>query len=370
MFIPLEDSIQTICSFPRGISCRRPRVFLCLFLLVLFSSQSAESQKELRFGVLGLFHPRTLSLEEEGGQVVSVAANDTTAASALVINGEPNHRRILFHAEGNRVLVDNRSAARWTATARDGSATQFRLVVPGRFHRVYWGHLTVEARKGELIAIVAMDRETATASVVAAEMDENAPIEALMAQAVATRSYLAGGPRHLDFDFCDTTHCQFLKSPPAAGSKVYSAVQATKGMVIAYRGRPLAAMYSSQCGGHTRSLNDVGMNPGDGYPYYSVTCLWCQKHPITWKSRMETTPPNPGNERTRLVEARQWGWGTIPGNDFSAVKDDSGDGSGWKLEGHGVGMCQHGAVGMANAGARFQEILSYYYPNTLLISSP
>jgi stage II sporulation protein D len=76
----------------------------------------------------------------------------------------------------------------------------------------------------------------------------------------------------------------------------------------------------------------------------------------------------------RVVEARQWGWGTIPGNDFSAARDDSADGSGWKLEGHsvghGVGMCQHGAVGMAIAGAQFQEILAYYYPNTVLISSP
>jgi len=373
-FMPSKPSTDALRIFAAGISSRRPRVFLPLLLLVLFSSQSAESQQELRFGVLGLFHPRTLSLEQEGGQVVSVAANGTTATSALVINGEPNHGRILFHAEGSRVFVGNRSAARWTAMARDGSAVPFRLVVPGRFQRVYRGRLTLEARKDELIAVVAMENETAVASVVAAEMDENAPIEALKAQAVATRSYLAGGPRHLDFDFCDTTHCQFLKSPPTVGSRVTNAVLATKGMVIAYRSKPLAAMYSSQCGGHTRSLNDVGMSPGDGYPYYSVTCVWCQKHPITWKSRMETTPPNPGNERMRVVEARQWGWGTIPGNDFSAARDDSADGSGWKLKGHsvghGVGMCQHGAVGMAIAGAQFQQIILHYYPNTVLISSP
>ncbi|HJX52667.1 MAG TPA: hypothetical protein VJ801_07880, partial [Polyangia bacterium] len=34
--------------------------------------------------------------------------------------------------------------------------------------------------------------------------------------------------------------------------------------------------------------------------------------------------------------------------------------------GHGVGMCQTGAVGMAEAGKRYQQILRHYYPNTVL----
>ena len=72
-----------------------------------------------------------------------------------------------------------------------------------------------------------MDRETAVASILASEMDESAPIEALKAQAVATRSFLAAGRRHMDFDFCDTTHCQFLKSPPPLASRVSSAVLAS-----------------------------------------------------------------------------------------------------------------------------------------------
>ena len=34
--------------------------------------------------------------------------------------------------------------------------------------------------------------------------------------------------------------------------------------------------------------------------------------------------------------------------------------------GHGVGMCQTGAVGMAEAGASYQQILRFYYPGTVL----
>jgi hypothetical protein len=278
-----------------------------MFLLLLVAVPLAEAQQELRFGVLGLFHPRELQLEPVNGQVLSVVAKGAAATSALVLNGEPDHRQLLFRVEGERVVAGFQSAASWTATARNGGPVAFRLIVPGRFHRVYSARLTIAARNGELVAVAAMDRETAVASIVASEMEETSPMEALKAQAVATRSFLAAGPRHLDFDFCDTTHCQFLKSPPALTSRIASAVQATRGLVLEYRGKPLAAMYSSRCGGHTRTLREVGMEPGEGYPYFSVSCAWCLRHPFTWRSRIGGSGPAlwPGDERQRITGVRQ-----------------------------------------------------------------
>jgi len=354
-----------------------------LLLLLLLAAPPATAQQEIRFGVLGLFHTHELILQPEGSQVLSVAAQGVAGNPALALNGEPGHRQIVFRAEGDRVVAGDHSAGSWTAAARDGEAAAFRLTVPGKFHRVYRGRLTIQARKGELLAVVGMDRETAVASIVAAEMAESAPMEALKAQAVVTRSFLTAGPRHvghlghLNFDFCDTTHCQFLKSPPPFTSRVTSAVQATQGLILAYHGKPLAAMYSSRCGGQTHSLRDVGLRelgnaPGDAYPYYSVRCQWCRRHPATWQSKIGSSgqPPQPGDERRRIAEARQWGWSAVPGSDFTATAD----GEAWRLEGHsvghGVGMCQMGAAGMAAAGAGFRQILSHYYPNTELISPP
>ncbi len=343
---------------------------LLLSVLVLPVASAADAQRAVRFGVLGLFHPTKLELEQAGGQVILVEETDAVTPSALVLNGEPGYRQLLFHAEGNHVIVGARSAPSWTITARGGGTVAFRLTVPGRFHRTYFARLTIEARNGELSAVASMDRETAVASIVASEMDENAPMEALKAQAVATRSFLAGGARHLDFDFCDTTHCQYLKSPPRLTSRVYLAVQATQGLVIEYRDKPLAAMYSSRCGGHTRSLRDIGMEPGEGYPYYAVPCAWCRQHPFTWRSRIDDSgqPPKPGDERQRIAGARHWGWSAIPGSNFAATAD----GSDWQLEGHSVGhsvgLCQFGAVGMAASGSSFRDILTHYYPNTGLIS--
>jgi stage II sporulation protein D len=342
-----------------------------LFLLPLLPAAvpAAEAQQEVRIGVLGLFHPRELILEQESGQVLSVTAE--AASSRLVLNGEPGRRQLIFRAVNARVVVGSHGAESWTATARDGSPTAFQLTVPGKFRRSYWGRLTLHAENGELVAVVSMDRETAVASIVAAEMNESAPLEALKAQAVATRSFLAAGARHPASDFCDTTHCQFLKSPPPATGRVWSAVQATRGLVLQYRGKALAAMYSSRCGGRTRSLRDVGMEPGEAYPYYAVRCATCQRHPLVWKSRIGSRQsPQPGDERQRIQQARQWGWIAIPGSDFTAAANQAG----WLLEGHsvghGVGLCQFGAAGMAATGAGFREILALYYPNTVLISQP
>jgi stage II sporulation protein D len=355
-----------VCAFGRGCLC------LLLPVLLLASSGAGARQQEIRFGVLGLFHPRELVLEQGSGQVISIRANGGAGIPELVLNGESGHRLAIFRAMGDRVIVGSNSASVWTATARNGGVVAFRLTVPGKLHRVYQGRLTIQVHNGELVAVTSMDRETAVASIVASEMDESAPIEALKAQAVATRSFLAAGARHLDFDFCDSTHCQFLKSPPPANSRVFSAVLATQGLVLEYRGSPLAAMYSSRCGGRTRSLRDVGMEPGEGYPYYEVQCAWCRQHPLVWRTRIGKSGPAPlpGDESRRIVEARQWGWSAIPGNDYAAIKNDSG----WQLEGHsvghGLGMCQHGAAGMAASGANFREILAHYYPNTSLESRP
>ncbi|MDR3776746.1 MAG: SpoIID/LytB domain-containing protein [Terracidiphilus sp.] len=342
-----------------------------MFLLPLLLAvvPAAKAQREVSIGVLGLFHPRELVLEQESGQVISVTAE--TASSGLVLNGEPGRRQLILRVAGNRVVVGSRAAENWTATARDGSPTAFQLTVPGKFRRSYWGRLAVHAENGELVAVVSMDRETAVASIVGAEMIESTPLEALKAQAVATRSFLAAGTRHLNFDFCDTTHCQFLKSPPPVTGRVWSAVQSTRGLVLQYRGKAPAALYSSRCGGRTRSLRDVGMEPGDAYPYYSVRCAFCQRHPLVWKSRIGSRQsPQSGDEGKRIEQAQQWGWSVIPGSDFTAAAD----GSGWQLEGHsvghGVGMCQFGAAGMAAKGAAFREILALYYPNTVLISQP
>lgn len=335
-----------------------------LALLVLLLASPVLAQERIRFGVLGLFHPHELELEPAGTEAVTV----TGGRDHFVLNGEPNHRRLLLRAAGNRVFVRDSASAAWNATARDGSDARFRLVVPGRFHRAYEGLLTVTADRGELIAVIAINREDAVSAIVAAEMGSAAPLEALKAQAVVTRSFLSAGSRHRDFDFCDTTHCQYLRSPDDIGPRVRQAAMATRGEVLEWRQKPLAALYSSRCGGKTMDLREAGMDPGDGYPYYAVKCAWCRSHPVAWRTRIVSPVPlpEPGNEPARIAHAREWGWSALPGTQFTVHRDGSGVTVDGHSVGHSLGLCQMGAIGMAAAGQSYRSILAHYYPNVEL----
>src|SRR5437764_501831 len=79
------------------------------------------------------------------------------------------------------------------------------------------------------------------------------PFEAMKAQAVAARSYYAAGAQHHDFDFCDTTHCQFLRQPPAVNSPAAVPTRQTEGMVLSYEGEAVSAMHTASCGGRTHT---------------------------------------------------------------------------------------------------------------------
>jgi stage II sporulation protein D len=191
-------------------------------------------------------------------------------------------------------------------------------------------------------------------------------LQALKAQAVAARSFLvARQTGHADFDFCDTTHCQFLRSPPEPGSEPDKAARSTQGLVLEWhddtgKDRPLAAMYARSCGGRTRTLREVGVR-SDGYPYYPVRCDYCSRHPEVWQREAKGAPRT---EQERLAFNRIHGWGAVPSLPASGTgSDDKIQGRG---VGHGIGLCQLGAADMARQGATFAQILAHYYPNTKL----
>jgi peptidoglycan hydrolase-like amidase len=248
----------------------------------------------IQISVFSLFHPAELAIRP--AQAAAIAIETSQGTEVL----EGTQFRVL------------RGAAR--VASRDGGPAEFVLSVPGKIVREFHGKLELRPEGDHLLAIVEMDRETAVASIVEGEVPEASP-EARNAQAVAARSYLAASHgRHTGYDFCDTTHCQYMRGFSAKGSVGQTAALNTKGLAISYQGHVVAALYSADCGGHTRSLKEAGWNSG-GYPYFGVEC------PV----------------KSHLV-------------------------------GHGVGMCQRGAMELARHGKSFREIVSYYYPASALIS--
>jgi len=159
-------------------------------------------------------------------------------------------------------------------------------------------------------------------AVVPAEMYASWPLEALKAQAVASRSYAMYAvehPRHPNADLCtEPGHCQAY-NPARIHPNSNQAVRLTAGEVIEYQGNVANAVFSANCGGHTVA-NEVGFAssgpPPDPVPYLRpVPCI------------------NPG-----------------PKN------------------GHGVGLCQWGAHDMAQRGDDYVTILTHYYTGVNLSS--
>ena len=339
-------------------------------LQVAEARASSEERAEVRIGVMGLFHPKHFVVRASGNAALVLRAGDRQ----IVLEKSSGRDFADVAVDGDEVVVTTgtqtaRAGGMFTS-GRDGEAAEFLLSVPHKLTRRYRGTLEIRASEGVLSAIVTMDREVAVASVVAAESAPGTPMEALKAQAVATRSYLVAGRRHRDFDFCDTTHCEFLREPPAAEAPAARAATATAGLVLAYDSHPVAAMYTRSCSGRTRTPAELGL-PAAEYPYYAVECEYCRAHPVRWSRRIsarDAATLRDSDERSRIETGRRLGWDAVPGNDYVATREGDEvdlEGAG---EGHGIGLCQAGARAMARSGADFRQILLHYYPNTNVVA--
>ena len=340
------------------------------FLALILASSLAVAQ-DVRIGVFSLFRPQQLALSAAAGSALVLHAG----GESIVLEGSSGVGVAHIRVRGDTVVLDVGArvlrASELTVTSRENGPIDFNLAVPGKITRHYRGTLEVKPASRVLTAVVTMDLETAVASVVAAESTMDTPSEALKALAVAARSYfIAGKGRHRGFDFCDTTHCQFLREPLASNTAAAQAISATRGLVIAYQSQPLAAMYTCSCSGRTRTPAELGL-PSAAYPYYSVDCKYCHQHPSRWQSRLsaeDAATLHSFNESSRLRLDRRLGWSAVPSNNFVMQKEGGQTILRGVGQGHGIGLCQAGAKAMAEGGADFREILAHYYPNTVIIA--
>jgi stage II sporulation protein D len=345
-----------------------------LLLLSVGFPLLAQSQiRTVRIGVLGIFHPRELTIAADPTGALLIAAGDRRifmqqGSSCSLLRVRAAGDNLLLNCSGGEIR-----AGELQVSGRNQQSAGVVVTLPGKIRRRYFGVLELKAKNGELFPIITMDLETAVASVVQAETTPGTPMEALKAQAVVSRSYfVSGGGRHTDFDFCDLTHCQFLRDPPASDSPAASAALSTLGLVLTYEEKPVAAMFTRSCGGRTRTPEEIRVSQ-NGYPYFSVPCDFCYKNPHRWTrkvSREDAALLLLRGENGRLAIGRRLGWDAVPSNNFSA-QDAGGEvtlsGVG---QGHGVGLCQRGARGMAESSSDFRAILEHYFPNTSLKTLP
>ena len=280
--------------------------------------------------------------------------------------------------------------------------------------RLYRGDLEFTAEKNRLKIINTVPLETYLAGVVSGEAGDLSHPEAFKAQAVAARSYTVKHMKnHIGegYNMCDSTHCQLYTGLGTVSARAQAASDATSGEMLLYKGEPAAAFYHSVCGGRTEDMTYVW--PYEYKPYLiSVRDgppgrPHCSIAPgFKWKTKIYFTG------LTRLARQAGWlvsdevasgmrisAWGAsgraaeieiqtqrrkarVPATEFY---HGVGRRAGWQAvrssffillpgkdyvlldgvgNGHGVGMCQWGAEGMARKGFKYRQILRHYYPGT------
>ncbi|MBN2483535.1 MAG: SpoIID/LytB domain-containing protein [Candidatus Omnitrophica bacterium] len=120
----------------------------------------------------------------------------------------------------------------------------------------YRGDLEILRAGGDEVEIInVLSMEEYLYGVISAEILSSAHSEALKAQAVAARTYAFSNlKRHnaQGYDFCSSTHCQAYRGVSAETARTTAAVDATRGEVLFFEGKPISAFFHSNCGGCMR----------------------------------------------------------------------------------------------------------------------
>jgi len=292
----------------------------------------------------------------------------------------------------------------------------------------YRGNLTflISPDGGTFELINEVPLEAYLAGVIGSEMPSYWEPEALKAQAIAARTYCLDTKMRYGinrtWDVSPTQAHQVYSGISAETAQIWEIVNATRGKVLMCRDGSGAesvfpTYYSSTCGGHTEDGSNVfgeswsalkGVPcpycreiapaekyqwPGVSYDLAEASRLIFEKYP-SLRNLGEITEVTPSRQSqydngqfVRVLHVKLTGksgqTGFLKAQDLRLTLDPSGQkirstacfiqvegrtlrfvgGRGW---GHGVGMCQCGAQGMARKGFTAEQILGYYYPGSVI----
>ena len=271
--------------------------------------------------------------------------------------------------------------------------------VNGTFYR---GKIEILEDEGKIDVINTVELEDYLKGVVPREMNRLWPMEALKAQAIASRTYAvmeALRRKNKKYDLRADTYSQVYGGCSAERWRTDRAVNATRNKVLVYAGKVLPAYFHSCCGGHTE---DAAVLWGSSYaPLEGVRCPFCRWSPYyRWQVSMKgrdilKTLKQAGYDINRIDDIKTGlrdrsgrleyvsvktgnRWLDIKAVDFvkavgSRVLKSTKfrvnkypffyrfAGYGW---GHGVGLCQWGAFWMAFRWKSAERILDHYYPGS------
>jgi len=373
---------------------------LTAFLLPFLLSLSVLAQERvLRIGIL---RDKTISslLVMSAKGTCTVFADGERKGEIQVNDGlriEVSGRTITAKSLGLSITAKRRIEV---VPRNETSGFRMRLVNGKMPERTYPGSLDISLEGGGLHLTNAVPIEAYTAGVVQAEAGKEHHAEYYKLQSVSCRTYaLCNHRKHAPdgFDLCDAVHCQVYHGICKQDS-ILQAVTATRSMVMVDPGIKLIhALFHSNCGGETLNAEDLWTKRE---PYLRATMdPYCRNAPHANWTKTYTRKEWVGYlERRFGVKSTDTGHfaalmnydpscrdmylaNTYPLVPLKHVREDLklnstyfsvktlGDsvmlqGRGF---GHGVGLCQEGAMRMAREGKSYTDILHHYYTDVHLV---
>lgn len=257
----------------------------------------------------------------------------------------------------------------------------------------YRGDMKFISYKGKVLPVNSVQSEEYLYSVVPSEIGHYFPVEAIKAQVLAARTYLyynLANYRYTHFDLLDNVNSQMYLGMERENEKINTLVNSTVGEIITYENKPINALYYSTSGGRTASNEDVW--GGAPVPYLrgkrdtasekgSPRLNWetsISKKELSAKagfrvdrikvrkvaSNRAHTVELIGSQNKRIIgnELRRIvGYNKIHSTQFQIRDTGNSFVFRGKGSGHGVGMSQYGARGLAEAGKDYHTIVKHYY---------
>jgi len=315
----------------------------------------------------------------------------------------PQGGQVIIGRHNNKIFVKKKNEVSFTGDSVDLKGLtgddyfSLRIYKTGRLNRNYSGDLKCFSDMETLFLINTCDIEKYVAGVVKAEGGSGQNEEYFRTQAVIARTYTYKYfNKHINnrYNLCDDTHCQAFNGL-SEDSLIINAVSHTNGLVITTPDNVLiSSAFHSNCGGET-SPSEYAWVTGQTYltrvidPYCqnSRNALWERKLSLKeWTdflkkngyAGIQSDPSVFNFNQTSRVPDYVAGLFSIPLRTIrtglnlrSSYFSVSVEGDSLLLKGrgygHGVGLCQEGAMAMAMKGFTYQQIINFYYFGVLII---
>jgi len=348
--------------------------------------------------VVGIF--QGYAFNEVKIEVVSGSYNISNGSAVIFTMGSGKQCQV--NTTDSRVSIafgDNASQSsawlRWKGTG------EFRISPQGQkaTGRIFSGELIVKNAGGKIVLLNLLDVEDYIPGVIEAEAGPNHTAEYYKVQAIISRTYALNNLRRHEaegFNLCDQTHCQVYHGKPRFVKEAFEAVESTNDVVIVDDDINLiTAAFHSNCGGHTVNSEHVWSKPlsycvgrRDTFCLVMPHSNWEKTIPLEqWTSYLDSKryPMNdslsasalayfPSQKEVYFVDEST----KIPTrvirsdmklrSSFFTVHQQGESvtfiGQGF---GHGVGLCQEGAMRMAELGYSYQDIIHFYYAGVHLV---